>query len=152
MTPSSLFLRTLNLTPLSQYAISLRFEAYLDSQWDEEDQRAAVTGLERACKSFSKTKPLPLPSRLKVATVLSTLSAAKYATRLSPSNIAARLLLLRLISLVILYLHRNRFTFFSSLRTYALLFFFFFQRKKEKRKKFGKRKKKKKNQITQLHV
>lgn len=39
-------------TPLSQYGISPRVEAYLESQWGEEDQQAAVTGFERAFQIF----------------------------------------------------------------------------------------------------
>lgn len=41
-------------TPSSQYGISPRVEAYLDSQWDEDDQRAAVTGFERGFQIFQE--------------------------------------------------------------------------------------------------
>lgn len=43
-------------TPLCQYGISPRVEAYLDSQWDEEDRRAAVTGFERAFQIFQENE------------------------------------------------------------------------------------------------
>lgn len=41
-------------TPLNQYGISSRVEAYLDSQWNEEDRLAAVTEFDRAFKNFQE--------------------------------------------------------------------------------------------------
>lgn len=41
-------------TPLSQYGISPRVEAYLDSQWDEDDHRAAVAVFERGFQIFQE--------------------------------------------------------------------------------------------------
>lgn len=43
-------------TPLNQYGISPRVEAYLDSQWDVEDQRAAVTEFDKAFTIFQENE------------------------------------------------------------------------------------------------
>lgn len=43
-------------TPLTQYGISQRVEDYLNSQWDEEDEQAAITGFRKAFQIFQQTE------------------------------------------------------------------------------------------------
>lgn len=43
-------------TPLTQYGISQRVEDYLNSQWDEEDEQAAITGFRKAFQIFQQNE------------------------------------------------------------------------------------------------
>lgn len=43
-------------TPLTQYGISQRVEDYLNSQWDEEDEQAAITGFRKAFRIFEQNE------------------------------------------------------------------------------------------------
>lgn len=46
-------------TPLTQYGISQRVEDYLNSQWDEEDEQAAITGFRKAFQIFQQNESAP---------------------------------------------------------------------------------------------
>ena len=43
-------------TPLTQYGISQQVEDFLNSQWDEEDEQAAITGFRRAFRIFQENE------------------------------------------------------------------------------------------------